>query len=194
MVPTILVVSGFWLIVIVRGGVRLGRSAQPVGEGADVQSQDTGAPEGIPDLPANQPEPAPSVAVGALTREQEEFWTPLEETHHVDEVAVQSAADARPASDEEGLVQETAVIAVVDGAGANSGSPEEETDGELVHEPGDSAVDDRQVVLTPRIAKSRMVPSTDNVARRTGQPIRRTPPIPRSGIGEKDSVERADSI
>ena len=179
-VPTVLVVSGIWLLVIVRSGIRFRPATSASAEDADSLIDAAGSDLSDQGGPGSHSDPVTSVSPDVADSSPEEFWTPLEETDSIAATDSDEEPDSLDLVEEHAGDQHTSEYAFVDDSDDASrplGSATEPNNG------GDSPDGSKQ-----RRSASRMVPTSDNVARRTGQPIRRKPPIPRSGIGEKGSV------
>ena len=179
-VPTVLVVSGIWLLVIVRSGIRFRPATSASAEDADSAMDSAGAVLSDQDETDSHNDPVISVSPDVAGSSQEEFWTPLEETDPIAATDSDEDSDSLDLVEENAGDQRTSEYAFVDDSDDASrpvGSASEPNNG------GESLDGSKQ-----RRSASRMVPTSDNVARRTGQPIRRKPPIPRSGIGEKGPV------
>lgn len=218
--PTVLIVSGFWLILFVRSDLRArgtdeASTSDAVAADLDDLARDAVIVEDVADKGVvAQHDPAvetselesatPTTAVSPPSDAEEEFWTPppVEEP-----VADEMGADSAPLSEDDERIPEPVIIPpppseeFADTANLPS-TPEEEADEAGPDEAGQDEVfdtepeeeesedeDDRM----QRRPAARMVPSTDNVRRRTGQPPRRAPAINRSNVSDEDPVERPDS-
>jgi hypothetical protein len=195
--PTILIVSGFWLILIVRSELRLRVSpeASTTSEEAAAESQarltppeDEDSPtERLDDLPLvadsdpsesdeRMPEPAQPFIV-----DDEEFWTP--------EPVAEEEFDP-PAEVEPSIRQ---VESSQPPSGDTANLPEDwEVDLDDADDGVEMGASDDDPDRPQRQPAARMVPSTEHVRRRTGQSPRRSPVVGRSIVRDEDTVESPD--
>ena len=200
--PTVLIVSGFWLILIVRSDLRL-RAAPEASMQADEATAEVAEPNataveaGLPapaaaKLPIEPPAPqlaqslpeAPSLEAASAIEadDDEDFWTP--------ETAA-AGADA-PQVEEPAPAPEPSRAQPAEHLNDTANLPDEwEVDLDAESDASQATCDDDEPRLQRQPA-ARMVPSTEHVRRRTGPPPRRAPTVVRSSVRDEDAVESPD--
>lgn len=203
--PTALIVSGFWLILIVRGDTR----RRGFEEASTTLSSDEVDHGELRDAPvANEEQPTPLVAGSSARKQQgdeaqqtktdteeEPFWTPESDVVPPDvdeepEIALEPAHDPIP----EPVIVAPRPVDLDDTASLPGDLVETDDDENIASEDAaddasDETADDGRQQRRPA---ARMVPSTDNVLKRTGQQVRSAPAINRSNVRDEDSVESPD--
>jgi hypothetical protein len=190
--PTVLVVSGFWLALYVRDESR--RTTSGAVSAAEEQQEPGTASPGAEEPVIVRDGPVPSVAGRDNVTRREEFWTPAE----VVELPVTAGASAdlsdESAEDEsESKYSDTAKIEPVD-PGVGAPGTEEGADQAADASDPEQGAEDEGDSSEQRKPVARMIPSSENVARRTGTSTRRAAPLFRSFESDKDVVERSDSV
>lgn len=232
--PTALIVSGFWFLALMRKDARIRDLSQ-------ASTLPNAASELIVEsLPGAEPEPAepliiatlpdsttPELEVGAIPPvdvEDEPFWSERPDTQTLlDPAAVTNTNVDRdvpeaPSFEPEAVSGYTEEIASIDG------EPGQECESDTAVEQGQAPVDDEptksrlttdqtrpsdipvgkrrdeeaesstdQPERRRRQPDARLVPSSENVKKRTNAGVRRAPPIARSTGRDEDTVESPDS-
>ena len=187
--PTVLIVSGFWLMFIVRNDMRLRRASETTMPELESATESSSSSE-------EQSESNETTARDKMLEDaegDEEFWTPLQPDVPaiVTPIAgpIQEEADSQTDSDvSPELLPPPPVFAndtenLPDQWEVDLGTDEADED--------DEELDNEQEQL-PRQSGSLMVPSTEHVMRRTGQAGRRLPTVGRPSSRDEDVVERPD--
>ena len=193
--PTALIVSGFWLILFVKSDLRprtvseANTSAEATDEQPLADAEPAKAERAPVELPApgfivdGVADPVPSSTDDPIDEDDdEEFWTPAPDQASDVEAgpAVHEAAPAPDDAPEEGVSGDTANL------------PEHwEVDLDTAAEAPEADGDDDEQRLQ-RQPEARMIPSTEHVRRRTGQNSRRAPTVARSVARDEDAVESPD--
>ncbi len=203
--PTAVIVSGVWLMLIVRSDLQLRSSQQP--NTSDNTVEDLGATASADDLDnagTSEDLEEPAVATAELATgqphaeydEEEEFWTPVPASQSptsdlVDDEDVVDPQDTATQAEGQSVPEEfgdTANLpAALDNEAPREGPTEAADDASQLDE--DTGLDEEPQRRRPT---ARMVPSTENVLRRTGQPQRPSPAATRSNVRDEGPVERPD--
>ena len=227
--PTALIVSGIWFLVLIRKDARIRdlsqASTQPGIVSGDVANTSEppefgpAEPVVIATLPAAVPA-GPEAGVTPLDEEaedSEEFWTTPSDTQSLPDPATASESASIESNSKpqtvSGYTEEIVPVApqMMDESASTTdeardpvstesvGSEDAQPQSEQAGSPEDSEVDPDEDVGTEhperkrRQPDARLVPSSENVKKRTSTGARRAPPIPRSTSRDEDSMESPDS-
>lgn len=189
--PTALIVSGFWFLLLIRKDARLRELSQTntpePATADDVPSLEIADPEddGLLII-ATLPDPAP-VESAPVDSDDEEFWTDTAELEFSPEDMMSTprgeTAGAGDSQQHSGFTEEIEPVdtAIDDESVSESDSRDENS----VDQQDDDGDEDKRRRRQPG---ARLVPSGENVKKRAGALPRRPPPIPKSSTRDEDPV------
>jgi hypothetical protein len=187
--PTILIVSGFWLILIVRSDMPIRRVSETT-----TADEETAPRQIFAESSDDSPEIAAIANRDTANSEsdaEDEFWTPAPTDHTESMPLAIEPPDAEPEDFAESNIETEMLPPPPVFANDTENLPEQWEIDLSADEDKEETIDDQD--RAQRQPGTMMVPSTEHVMRRTGQSARRAPTVGRSTVRDEDIVERPDS-